>query len=61
MLFYLTNKFTVANAFASIVFPVPGGPNNNTPFHGLFIPVKNYGINKGKITAYFNIFFAYFN
>ena len=28
----------VAIAFASIVLPVPGGPNNNTPFHGLLIP-----------------------
>jgi hypothetical protein len=30
----------VATAFANIVFPVPGGPNNNTPFHGLLIPLK---------------------
>jgi hypothetical protein len=28
----------VAIAFASIVFPVPGGPNSNTPFHDLLIP-----------------------
>ena len=33
-------KYTVATAFASIVFPVPGGPNIKTPFHGLLIPFK---------------------
>jgi hypothetical protein len=25
---------SVATAFASIVFPVPGGPNSNIPLHG---------------------------
>ena len=25
---------SVATAFASIVLPVPGGPNNNTPLQG---------------------------
>ena len=29
---------SVATAFASKVLPVPGGPTNNTPFHGLRIP-----------------------
>jgi len=48
-------------ALASIVFPVPGGPNNNTPFHGLLIPLKKSGISIGKITVYFKTFFAYFN
>jgi len=28
----------VAKAFASKVFPVPGGPYNKTPFQGLLIP-----------------------
>jgi hypothetical protein len=30
----------VAIAFASIVFPVPGGPNIKMPFQGLLIPLK---------------------
>jgi hypothetical protein len=30
---------TVATALANIVFPVPGGPNINTPFQGLLIPL----------------------
>jgi hypothetical protein len=29
-----------AIAFANKVLPVPGGPNNNTPFHALRIPLK---------------------
>jgi hypothetical protein len=29
---------SVATAFASMVLPVPGGPNIKTPFHGLRIP-----------------------
>ena len=32
---------SVATAFASIVFPVPGGPYNRIPFHGVSIPVNN--------------------
>lgn len=31
---------SVATAFAIIVFPVPGGPNNKIPFHGSSKPVK---------------------
>jgi len=31
---------SVATAFASIVFPVPGGPNKSTPFQGSNKPVK---------------------
>ena len=34
---------SVAIALASMVFPVPGGPNNNTPFHGAKRPVKSSG------------------
>jgi len=40
-----------AIALAKRVLPVPGGPNINTPFHGLLIPVKYSGISKGKSTA----------
>ncbi len=29
---------SVATAFASIVLPVPGGPNIRTPFHGRRMP-----------------------
>jgi len=32
---------SVATALARSVFPVPGGPNMRTPFHGLLIPCKN--------------------
>jgi hypothetical protein len=42
---------SVATAFASSVFPVPGGPYNNTPLHGLLIPQKNSGIQRGRTTA----------
>ena len=34
---------SVATARASIVFPVPGGPNRSTPFHGVSKPVKSSG------------------
>ena len=40
-----------ATALARRVFPVPGGPNIKTPFHGLLIPVKNFGIKIGRSTA----------
>lgn len=33
----------VASAFASIVFPVPGGPKSMMPLQGLRIPVKKSG------------------
>lgn len=37
---------SVATAFASIVFPVPGGPTIKTPFQGRRIPFKkNISIN----------------
>lgn len=48
----------VATALASIVLPVPGGPNISTPFHGLLIPLKYYGINIGNRTASYNSFLA---
>lgn len=31
---------SVATAFASIVFPVPGGPNNSIPLQGYIIERK---------------------
>jgi hypothetical protein len=34
-------RHSVATARANMVLPVPGGPYNNTPFHGLNRPVKN--------------------
>ncbi|KAL1332162.1 hypothetical protein AAHE18_11G008000 [Arachis hypogaea] len=33
---------SVAIALARSVFPVPGGPNMRTPFHGLLIPCQNH-------------------
>jgi hypothetical protein len=43
------------------VFPVPGGPYNNIPFHGLREPVNIYGNFMGIITAYFNADLAFSN
>ena len=37
---YIYMRHTVARALASMVFPVPGGPNMSTPFQGALIPVK---------------------
>ena len=48
----------VATALASIVLPVPGGPNISTPFQGLLIPLKYCGIRIGSNTASCRIFFA---
>jgi hypothetical protein len=48
----------VATAFANIVLPVPGGPKSKTPFHGRLIPLKYWGIYRGKRTASYKIFFA---
>lgn len=45
-----------ATAFASIVLPVPGGPNISTPFHGRLIPTKYSGIRIGSRTASFKVF-----
>eukprot|EP01047_Picozoa_sp_COSAG01_P027490 COSAG01_NODE_1815_length_9170_cov_35.104509_5_plen_145_part_00 len=41
----------VATAFASIVFPVPGGPYKSTPFHPDSKPVKSCGYFSGITTA----------
>lgn len=49
---------SVATAFARYDLPVPGGPYNRMPFHGLRIPVKRVGNFSGKITASFNDAFA---
>lgn len=38
---------SVATAFASIVFPLPGGPYKRIPFVGALIPVKISGLNYG--------------
>ena len=48
-------------AFAKSVFPVPGGPNNNTPFHALLIPVNKCGIARGSKTAYSRTSFAFYS
>ncbi len=50
-----------ATAFANNVLPVPGGPNINTPFHALLIPVKKWGIFNGNNTAYCNNSLAFYN
>lgn len=42
---------SVAQALAKNVFPVPGGPYNNIPFHGSTLPVKSYGILIGITNA----------
>ena len=42
---------SVATALANNVFPVPGGPTINTPFHGLLMPWKYPGIHNGRTTA----------
>lgn len=49
---------SVATALANIVLPVPGGPNNKTPFHGSSKPVKKCGYLKGIKTASFSNRFA---
>jgi hypothetical protein len=41
-----------AMALAKRVFPVPGGPKRRTPFHALRIPVKRWGMRRGRRTAY---------
>ena len=49
---------SVAHALAKKVFPVPGGPYNNIPFHGYLDPVKIYGNFIGKTTASCKAFLA---
>lgn len=48
-----------ATAFANNVLPVPGGPNNSTPFHALRFPTKICGKASGNKTAYSRISFAF--
>ena len=50
-----------AIALANNVFPVPGGPNNKTPFQALLIPVKRWGIAKGSKTASSRTSLAFYN
>ena len=47
-------RHSAATALASIVLPVPGGPNKRIPFHGSKIPSKKCGNFKGINTASFN-------
>jgi len=42
---------SVATALVNNVFPVPGGPTINTPFHGRLMPWKYPGIHNSSITA----------
>ncbi|KAF5800841.1 hypothetical protein HanXRQr2_Chr06g0241231 [Helianthus annuus] len=43
---------SLAIAFASIVFPVPGGPNSSIPLHGFSRPPMNKsGRLRGNITS----------
>lgn len=44
-------RHSVATALASIVLPVPGGPNSKMPFHGSRIPWKKCGYFIGIKTA----------
>jgi hypothetical protein len=48
-----TAKDSLTIAFASMVFPVPGGPYNNTPFYGprSFSCEKGSGFRRGRITS----------
>uniref|UniRef100_A0A7C9DUR7 Uncharacterized protein n=1 Tax=Opuntia streptacantha TaxID=393608 RepID=A0A7C9DUR7_OPUST len=52
---------SVATAFASIVFPVPGGPNKRMPLQGLVnCPLqKSSGLRKGSITNSFSVSFTF--
>mmetsp|Transcript_22700 Transcript_22700/g.52339 ORF Transcript_22700/g.52339 Transcript_22700/m.52339 type:complete len:242 (+) Transcript_22700:443-1168(+) len=49
---------SVATDLARRVFPVPGGPNMSTPFHGRRIPWKYSGMYSGSTTASFRRRFA---
>ena len=48
----------VATALASIVLPVPGGPNMRMPFHGRRMPLKKAGMRMGSSTASCSSFFV---
>ena len=50
-----------ATALANNVLPVPGGPNNKTPFQALLFPVNKWGNANGNNTAYSSIYFAFVN
>eukprot|EP00754_Rhynchopus_humris_P007008 Rhum_TRINITY_DN132_c0_g2::Rhum_TRINITY_DN132_c0_g2_i1::g.411::m.411 len=47
-----------ATAFASIVFPLPGGPKSSSPLVGLRRPVKSLGFFLGKMTLRNSVFLA---
>ena len=49
---------SVATALASMVLPVPGGPNKRMPFQGSSMPVKRWGYFRGISTASFSSLFA---
>mmetsp|Transcript_17107 Transcript_17107/g.40805 ORF Transcript_17107/g.40805 Transcript_17107/m.40805 type:complete len:219 (+) Transcript_17107:841-1497(+) len=49
---------SVATAFASIVLPVPGGPNNSRPRGGARMPVKISGRVAGRMTISSSCAFA---
>mmetsp|Transcript_5216 Transcript_5216/g.21050 ORF Transcript_5216/g.21050 Transcript_5216/m.21050 type:complete len:285 (-) Transcript_5216:406-1260(-) len=49
---------SVATAFASMVFPVPGGPCSRTPRQGRSRPVNSAGYRNGATTASRRIFLA---
>lgn len=40
---------SVATALAIKVFPVPGGPNNKTPFHGSRSPIRYFNVNESDL------------
>jgi hypothetical protein len=48
-----------AIALANSVLPVPGGPNNNTPFQALLNPLNKWGAAKGNKTASYKTSFAF--
>jgi hypothetical protein len=50
-----------ATAFAKSVLPVPGGPNNMTPFQALLFPVNNSGKFNGSNTASYKMSLAFVN
>ena len=54
----VTKRFPLIKNPLKYTLPVPGGPNNNTPFQGSNNPVKNWGYFKGNSTASFNNPFA---
>ena len=46
---------SLATALASIVLPLPGGPNNNKPLMGERRPVNSFMNKKNIYIIYFNI------